>query len=213
MDERHYRLLLVRSPRPLSLNGYLLMAHSNLVADEPDQPGFNWDLPFGAKTIGEILAGTCSLRLVKEIRTPLYRIQLFRRNFPEVIELAQPTAPPPDIAANIVSDGKSFQRKEAIQAVFADRLPILQYRRVAPISPSVPSGNQVCPTLFKEQIEYLHDAGFYSVSLEDWRAAKNEKWPLPGRAVLLTFDGCYLDFMTHAWPLLVHYISRPLFSS
>jgi peptidoglycan/xylan/chitin deacetylase (PgdA/CDA1 family)/2-polyprenyl-3-methyl-5-hydroxy-6-metoxy-1,4-benzoquinol methylase len=189
----------------LKPNGYLLMAHSNLVADKPDQPGFNWDLPFGAKTIGEILAGTCSLRLVKELRTPLYRIQLFRRNFPEVIELAQPTAPPPDIAADIVWNGGSFQRKEAIQAVFTDRLPILNYRRVTPISPSVPAGYQVCPTLFKEQIEYLHDAGFYSVSLEDWRAAKNAKWPLPGRAVLLTFDGCYLDFLTHAWPLLKHY--------
>jgi peptidoglycan/xylan/chitin deacetylase (PgdA/CDA1 family) len=152
-----------------------------------------------------VLAGTCSLRLVKELRMPLYRIQLFRRNVPEVIELAQPTAPPPDIAANIVWDGGSFQRKEAIQAVFTDRLPILQYRRLAPISPSAPAGYQVSPTLFEEQIEYLHDAGFYSVSLEYWRAAKNAKWPLPGRAVLLTFDGCHLDFMTQAWPLLRHY--------
>jgi peptidoglycan/xylan/chitin deacetylase (PgdA/CDA1 family)/2-polyprenyl-3-methyl-5-hydroxy-6-metoxy-1,4-benzoquinol methylase len=189
----------------LKPNGYLLTAHSNLVVDEPNQPGFNWDLPLGAKAIGEVLAGTCSLRLVKELRMPLYRIQLFRRNVPEVIELAQPTAPPPDIAANIVWDGGSFQRKEAIQAVFTDRLPILQYRRLAPISPSAPAGYQVSPTLFEEQIEYLHDAGFYSVSLEYWRAAKNAKWPLPGRAVLLTFDGCHLDFMTQAWPLLRHY--------
>jgi peptidoglycan/xylan/chitin deacetylase (PgdA/CDA1 family)/2-polyprenyl-3-methyl-5-hydroxy-6-metoxy-1,4-benzoquinol methylase len=189
----------------LKPNGYLLTAHSNLVIDEPDQPGFDWDLPFGAKTIGEILAGTYSLRLVKELRTPLYRIQLFRRNITEVIELAQPTAPPPDVAADIIWDGGSFGRKEAIQTVFTDRLPILQYRRVAPISPSMPAGYQVSPKLFTEQIEYLHDAGFYSVSLEDWRAAKNAKWPLPGRAVLLTFDGSYLDFLTHAWPLLRHY--------
>lgn len=189
----------------LTPNGYLITAHSNLVVDEPDQPGFNWELPFGAKTIGEVLAGTYSLRLVKEIRTPLYRIQLFRRTIPKVIELAQPTAPPPEIAADIVWVGKSFQRKDGIQAIVTDRLPILQYRRVAPISPSEPSGNSVSLKLFKEQIEYLHDAGFYSVSLEDWRAAKNVKWPLPGRAVLLTFDGSYLDFLTHVWPLLQHY--------
>ncbi len=191
--------------KALKPNGYLLTAHSNLVADEPDRSGFNWDLPFGAKAIGELLAGTCSFRLVKELRTPLYRIQLFRRNVPEVIERAQPTAPPPDIAANIVWDGGSFHRKEANQVIFTDRLPILQYRRVAPVSPSVPAGYQVSPKLFMGQIEYLHDAGFYSVSLEEWREAKNAKWPLPGRAVLLTFDGGYLDFLMHAWPLLKHY--------
>jgi peptidoglycan/xylan/chitin deacetylase (PgdA/CDA1 family) len=179
--------------------------YSKLVKEEPDQPGFNWGLPFGAKTIGEILAGTCSLRLVKELRTPLYRIQLFRRNIPEVIELAQPTTPPPDIAADIVWDGGSFQRKEAIQTYFTERLPILKYSRVAPMSPSVLAGYHVSPKLFMEQIEYLHDAGFYSVSLEDWRAAKDAKWPLPGRAVLLTFDGCALDFLTHVWPLLKRY--------
>ncbi|MEO8047509.1 MAG: polysaccharide deacetylase family protein, partial [Nitrospirota bacterium] len=186
-------------------NGYLITTHSNLVADEPDQPGFNWDLPFGAKTIGEMLAGTCSLRLVKELRTPLYRIQLFRLSIPEVIELAQPIAPPTDIAADIVRHGGFFQRKESTQAIVTDRLPILKYGRVAPISPTVPASYQVSPRLFKEQIEYLHEAGFYSVSLEDWRAAKNARRPLPGRAILLTFDGCYLDFLTHAWPLLRHY--------
>lgn len=188
----------------LKPNGYLITAHSKLVEEEPDQPGFNWDLPFGAKTIGEILAGTSLLRLVKELRTPLYRIQLFRRNIPEVIKLAQPTASP-DIAAGIVWDGGSSQRKEAIQTYFTDRLPILKYSRVASSSPSVPAGYQVSPKLFMEQIEYLHDAGFYSVSLEDWRAAKDAKCPLPGRAVLLTFDGCALDFLTHVWPLLKHY--------
>jgi peptidoglycan/xylan/chitin deacetylase (PgdA/CDA1 family) len=69
----------------------------------------------------------------------------------------------------------------------------------------VSAGYQVSPTLFEEQIEYLYDAGFYSVSLEYWHAAKNAKLPLPGRAVLLTFDGCHLDFMTQTWPLLRHY--------
>lgn len=196
--------LALKLTEALSPNGYLVAAHSNVLVDEPDQPGFNWDLPFGAKTIGKILAGTFSLRLVKEVRTPLYRIQLFRRIIPKVIELVQPTAPPPDIAAGIVWAGGSSGRK-ALQAVVTDRLPILKYRRVAPVSPSVPARYQVTPELFKEQIEYLHDAGFYSVSLEDWRAAKHSKTPLPGRALLLTFDGCYFDFLKHAWPLLRHY--------
>src|SRR5690606_6639982 len=59
--------------------GYLLTAHAHQIIDEPDKPGFDWGLPFGAKVIGETIAGTGSLRLEKEIRTPLYRIQLFRK--------------------------------------------------------------------------------------------------------------------------------------
>jgi peptidoglycan/xylan/chitin deacetylase (PgdA/CDA1 family)/2-polyprenyl-3-methyl-5-hydroxy-6-metoxy-1,4-benzoquinol methylase len=186
-------------------NGFLLTEHTNLVADEPDKRGFEGDLQLGAKSIGEILAGTCLLRLVKELRTPLYRIQLFQRSIPEVIELTQSTAAPPDVASNIAKPGVFSRRKGAIQATVTDRLPILKYGRVAPISTSVSAGYQVSQKLFEDQIKYLHDAGFYSVSLEDWRAAKKVKLPLPGRAVLLTFDGCYLDFLTHAWPLLRHY--------
>lgn len=63
----------------LNVGGYLLVAHAHQIIDEPDKPGFDWNLPFGAKVIGDIIARTPSLCLVKEIRTPLYRIQLFQR--------------------------------------------------------------------------------------------------------------------------------------
>src|SRR5262249_47247639 len=89
----------------LTPGGYLLMAHANLVVDEPDRAGFDWDCPFGAKVIGETFANVPSLRLAKELRTPLYRIQLFQRHDdqlgrrdspPEIIELEQSTPLPPD---------------------------------------------------------------------------------------------------------------------
>jgi peptidoglycan/xylan/chitin deacetylase (PgdA/CDA1 family) len=56
--------------------------------------------------------------------------------------------------------------------------------------------------VFETQLGYLRAAGFRSLSLAQWRAAMEAKRPLSGRAVLITFDGGYLDFWTNAWPAL-----------
>jgi peptidoglycan/xylan/chitin deacetylase (PgdA/CDA1 family) len=53
-------------------------------------------------------------------------------------------------------------------------------------------------------LSYLYKAGFYSVRLDDWRAAMEARRPLPGRAIHITFDDGYRDFGT-AWPLLRRY--------
>ena len=68
-------------------------------------------------------------------------------------------------------------------------LPILAY-------------NRICTEIFEQQLQYLKDSGYYSTSWEDWQNAKLAKIPLPGKAVLLTFDGGYLDFFNYAFPLL-----------
>ena len=44
----------------------------------PDQPGFDWAVPYGARRIGETLAAIPRLHFKREIRTEAYRIQLFR---------------------------------------------------------------------------------------------------------------------------------------
>lgn len=70
-----------------------------------------------------------------------------------------------------------------------ESLPILAY-------------NRICTESFQQQLQYLKESGYYSVSWEDWQNAKLAKIPLPGKAVLLTFDGGYLDFFNHTFPLL-----------
>jgi peptidoglycan/xylan/chitin deacetylase (PgdA/CDA1 family)/SAM-dependent methyltransferase len=200
----------------LEPGGYLVAAHANLVVDEPERPGFDWDCPFGAKVIGEILADTPGLRLVKELRTPFYRIELLqraRRSWlnpglirPKVIEIAEPPAPLPEhVAPNFLWQGGTPLRKNPRPAVVTDRLPILMYHRVAPTGASAMSAYRVTPEKFGEQLRSLRDSGYYSVGLEDWRAAAARRTPLPGKAVLITFDDGYRDFFTHAWPLLKSY--------
>jgi peptidoglycan/xylan/chitin deacetylase (PgdA/CDA1 family) len=193
----------------------LLTAHANLVVDDLDQPGFDWECPFGAKVIGEVLASTQPLRLMKQLRTPLYRIQLFRRDarrrFPfhrstlEVIESAPPAALPPEVASHVLWHGGRPRHGGVPQAVVTDRLPILMYHRVAPAGSVTMTRYRVSPEAFEEQLCYLRDAGYYSLRLEEWAAAAEAKKPLVGRAVLITFDDGYLDFQTYAWPLLRRY--------
>lgn len=87
----------------LKPGGYLLTAHALRVVDEPERTRFDWILPFGAKLIGETLASTCGLQLLKELWTPFYRIQLFQRDCPtgilsppslaEVTEFEESTLP------------------------------------------------------------------------------------------------------------------------
>lgn len=77
------------------------------------------------------------------------------------------------------------------------RLPILSYRRISP-----DSLDAVSPQVLEQQLQYLKDRGYYSASWENWQSAKRDKTPLPGKAVLMTFDGGYLDFFQYAWPLL-----------
>jgi len=77
------------------------------------------------------------------------------------------------------------------------KLPILSYRRISP-----DGLDAVTPQIFEQQLHNLKNLGYYSASLENWRSAKLAKTPLPGKAVLMTFDGGYLDFFQYAWPLL-----------
>jgi len=88
----------------LKPGGYLLMSHYLRVDSEPERTKkLDWLLPFGALLIGETLATTDTLRLVKEIRAPCYRIQLFQcarstdllspLSSPEVTEIAQSQLP------------------------------------------------------------------------------------------------------------------------
>lgn len=75
---------------------------------------------------------------------------------------------------------------------FTDHLPILLYHRVAPAA-------------FDEQLQYLRANGYYSVSWETWGRAIASQTALPGKAVMLTFEGGDRAFFETTWPLLQRY--------
>ncbi|TBR56728.1 hypothetical protein B4U84_28310 [Westiellopsis prolifica IICB1] len=216
-DKKDLQIVAHRFVDALKPGGYFLTAHANLVVDEPDRTGFNWDHHFGAKVIGETFNSIPALYLVKEIHTPLYRVQLFQRELhngsaqerplSEIIELPQPVLPIPSVVEEVLWQGGLPQRTTPKVSAITHtlELPILMYHRVAPSSSSKIPSLRVTLEAFEEQLRFLQDAEFYSISLEEWRVAMVAEKPLPGRAVLITFDDGYLDFFTYAWPLLKRY--------
>jgi len=140
----------------------------------------------------------------------LYRVQLFHRGdevepMGECVEDQRLGAMPDDVSRHVLWNGGEVRRAEVVKPVITERLPILMYHRVAPSGAAATARWRLAPEAFEEQLRYLRDAGFHSVTLDQWREAAQTKKPLPGRAVLLTFDDGYRDFAEYAWPLLKQY--------
>lgn len=196
----------------LKLGGYLLLAHGNVIADDRTRTGFDWGHPFGAKAIGRVFDALDEIELIRELRTPLYTVQLFRRF---VGSMEQKTAPkiseiplPPDLVLSpeiekaILWDGAVVTRDEARARETTAEIPILMYHSIADDGPPELAPYRVSPLVFREQLRYLRRHGFYSITLEEWAESIAAQRPLPGRPVILTFDDGYKDFMENAWPAL-----------
>lgn len=196
----------------LEPGGHIVLAHGNVHAEDPTQPGFDWNLPFGAKTIGEVFAAHPELRLARELCTPLYRIQLFQRRHPWIGKLLLapperrsiplPTQLPDHVARQVIWKKTPAPMSTVAAASHTSRLPILMYHRIADEGPDALERYRVDPARFEEQIAHLAAAGYRSATLEEWRAAREAKRPLPGQRILLTFDDGCIDFYTTAWPIL-----------
>lgn len=88
------------------------------------------------------------------------------------------------------------------------RVPILMYHYLS----TPPAGADairrdlsVSPERFEEQLRYLREAGYTSISLHDLALALEIGWPLPPKPIILTFDDGYRDAYTEALPLLQRY--------
>lgn len=202
----------------LKPGGRLVVAHAHFIVDEPDKTGYDWGLPFGAKTFSDVFQNLGLLALEKEVRTPLYRIQRFRRrksfvplfgrSKAQLHELSEPPALPNDeVAATIRWKGgapTSPTRCDRV-VITTEALPVLMYHQISRERDDASARYCMHPDQFEAQLRYLRDSGYRSVTLAEWRAAMQKQTPLPGRGVMLTFDDGYANFLTEAWPLLQKY--------
>ncbi|TAM79826.1 MAG: glycosyltransferase [Acidobacteria bacterium] len=214
-DRFELRRLASRLAKSLSTGGHLLMTHSNLVVDDNGVTGFDWVHGFGARFIGETFASIPGLHLVRELRTPLYRVQLFRREPGrrrystgpgELISREAVLPSDPEVCGRINWDGCAITRARAYTTNVTRELPILMYHRIASHGPDGLAPYRVSPEAFERQLAYLKHHGYISIGLDEWvYALSAQDGRLPGRLVCLTFDDGYLDFRENAWPLLKHY--------
>lgn len=190
--------------------GYLVTMHSHALVDSPSETGFDWDVPFGASYIAEVFSALPDVHLVRELRAPMYRALLFRRDdgspapVPERTETDRYGKIPPRSIPHLRWGGGEVQR-DAPRREMTARLPILMYHRVAPDGVPGRERYRVTPEQLERQLRYLRDSGFRTITLEEWREAVRLRRPLDGRAVILTFDDGFADFAEHAWPLLSYH--------
>lgn len=85
------------------------------------------------------------------------------------------------------------------------RLPILMYHRVATAGSAQTARWRIDPDDFAQQLELLHDAGYYSLAFDQWRTAIATRQVPPGKPIILTFDDGFPDFLREAAPLLKEY--------
>jgi len=213
--------------RALSGGGHLVTAHANLAVDDPDAPGFDWQMPYGAKKIGETFAAVEDLVFETELRSTVYRIQSFRKRGlldrilhrpsgggPRKAFEAEFAMPKPEVARHFRWQGGGDAVRAVDVAFETDRLPILMYHAVSDDGPNALARWRISPAQFDAQLRYLRGAGFETASLDEWREARSNGRPLPGRRVHITFDDGYADFEARVLPTLRRYgFSASLFVS
>jgi peptidoglycan/xylan/chitin deacetylase (PgdA/CDA1 family) len=79
-----------------------------------------------------------------------------------------------------------------------ENLPILLYHRIG----FEPDALTVSPTRFQNDLQYLYDNGYKTLTLEDAKNYLSGVNVVTGKHVLITFDDGYLDNYTNAFPLL-----------
>ncbi|WP_027108883.1 polysaccharide deacetylase family protein [Lacticigenium naphthae] len=69
----------------------------------------------------------------------------------------------------------------------------------------LPTALFVTHAQFNEQMQYLHDNNFHTLTLDEVKAYYYEEYPLPENSILLTFDDCFQSLKKYAYPLLKEY--------
>lgn len=191
------------------IGGHLLTVHGFDLVDDRNATGFEWDGEFGGKAVSEAIARADGVALVRELRTPLYAVQLWRRlaageapPLAEIIDVPLALPLPARVAKDVIWGGAVATRRECREQERRAEIPILMYHSVAETGPPELTPYRISPALFEEHLRCLRRHGYHSISLADWAASLASGTPVPGRPVIITFDDGYRDFRTNAWPAL-----------
>jgi peptidoglycan/xylan/chitin deacetylase (PgdA/CDA1 family)/glycosyltransferase involved in cell wall biosynthesis len=103
----------------------------------------------------------------------------------------------------ILSSGaKAAGSWNALERAYGARLPVLMYHHVGPRNPLSFFELTIEPKQFEQQVVWLKENHFTTITPSDWIAWVQEGKPLPEKPILLTFDDAYSDIFDHAMPIL-----------
>lgn len=97
-----------------------------------------------------------------------------------------------------------------IQATWGNqvRIPILMYHYIGNNpKPEDKARDSISlgPDRFEEQMKYLKDNGYTTITLDTLYPALKNQVTLPNKTLILTFDDGYMDFYYNAYPILQKY--------
>ena len=95
--------------------------------------------------------------------------------------------------------GIQYERSLDYKAV---GVPVLNYHR---IDTGIRHSLVVPPEEFRKQMQYLHDEGYTTITLDELYDYVANGKDLPDKPVLITFDDGYIDNYEHALPILKEY--------
>jgi len=84
------------------------------------------------------------------------------------------------------------------------KVPVLMYHRIE-TNPNRSDTWQISLTEFKQEMEYLKNNGYTTLTNDQFYNIITKKAAMPAKPVLLTFDGATIDFYNNAYPILRQY--------
>lgn len=97
---------------------------------------------------------------------------------------------------------KETDKQVLSDALLKEQVPVLMYHKVNPYFYDGGKGLRVTPEAFREQMEYLYERGYHTVSLDQLMGHWQKKGDLPSKPVVITFDDGYEDNYRFAFPVL-----------
>jgi peptidoglycan/xylan/chitin deacetylase (PgdA/CDA1 family) len=94
------------------------------------------------------------------------------------------------------------------QSDFCLQVPVLYYHHIEPYDLATKEGHQqltVDSNYFDQQMQYLRDNGYRSISAEGLAHALLNHQQLPPKTVVITMDDGYVDIYQYAFPILKKY--------
>lgn len=94
-----------------------------------------------------------------------------------------------------------------IQPGTAEQVPVLMYHYITPQANNDQPDNNSIITLeaFEENMNYLHEQGYYTATMEELEQYVLGKTSLPAKTVVITFDDGYQNNYIYAYPILKKY--------
>jgi peptidoglycan/xylan/chitin deacetylase (PgdA/CDA1 family) len=128
---------------------------------------------------------------------PQQPVNKAKTSFAEVLKHTSTPTPSPKVEAQIpAQSGKSTS------------IPILYYHYIAENPNPADTARDslsLSPNKFEEQMKYLSENGYSTISLDTLYSIMMGETPRPAKPVVLTFDDGYIDFYINAYPIMRRY--------